>query len=93
MSPAIKPAPFLERAKNEPIGSAEFRQSTDEEFMPEPSSPLVPAQPLNAAVSTQALTSSAKRTQWAKMQGAEMAKDMLSIVTVANEGQTHCPKV
>ena len=87
MSPANKPAPFLERAKKDPIGSAEFLQSTPEEFSPEPDPSLVPAQPLNAAVITHAPASNARRTQRAEVQDAKVAKVMSGIVTAASERQ------
>lgn len=80
MSPASKPAPFLERAKKEPIGSAEFLQSTDEELMPEPALSPVPAQPLKMAASEQATASSARRTQRAVEQGAEVAAMVSDII-------------
>ena len=87
ISPISKPAPFLERAKKEPIGSAEFLQSTDDELMPEPELSPVPAQPLKAAASVQAAASRAKRTQRAEVQGAELAVVMLDIMTARGEGQ------
>ncbi len=78
-----KPAPFLERDKNEPIGSAEVRQSV-EALRPVPP---VPVHPLNAAVSAHAPASSDRRSQRKKVQDAREVKILSGIIELSGKGQ------